>query len=300
MKKFLIFLFAILATNLGIAQLRVVSIEKVNLPNQVTSYNPKFSPDGKSIYFSNGSFSGIWRYDITDKFTQQITNDPFSGFGFDISPQSDKIVYRRSIYDGPNRTQDVIEKSVKDNSSTIIESGPTISTPIYFNEKVVTSKNSVSMTMVQEGVDIVKVLGIEGENIAILKNGKKEILDPLGNGKYIWPSLSPDGQTIVAVDMDRGAFLCTIDGTLIRMLGKRNAPAFTHDGKWIIYMVDIDDGHQLLDSDIFAVSVDGRNTVRLTNDKKINLNPAPSTIANKIAFSTADGELFILNYEETR
>jgi len=299
MKKIFIFLFVIFTTNLALSQIKVVSIEKVNLPEKVYSYQMKFSSDGKQLYFSNSSFDGIWRYNIDEKTTQQITNDNFSGFGFDINKTGDKIAYRRTISNGLNRRQEVVEKNLVDNSTSLLESAQNISTPIYYGEKVVSSKNVNDLhgIMVEDNI---KLLGIENTKIAIIKDGKKEILDPLGNGSYIWPSLSPDGKTIVAVDMTQGAFLCTIDGKVTQILGRRNAPSFTYDGKWIVYMLDKDDGHRIISSNIYAVSVDGKITVQLTNDANININPVCSINENKVAFSTLDGDLFILSYEETK
>jgi len=299
MKKIFIFLFVIFTTNLALSQIKVVSIEKVNLPEKVYSYQMKFSSDGKQLYFSNSSFDGIWRYNIDEKTTQQITNDNFSGFGFDINKTGDKIAYRRTISNGLNRRQEVVEKNLVDNSTSLIESAQNISTPIYYGEKVVSSKNVNDLhgIMVEDNI---KLLGIENTKIAIIKDGKKEILDPLGNGSYIWPSLSPDGKTIVAVDMTQGAFLCTINGKVTQILGRRNAPSFTYDGKWIVYMLDKDDGHRIISSNIYAVSVDGKTTVQLTNDANININPVCSINENKVAFSTLNGDLFILSYEETK
>ena len=299
MKKIFIFLFAILTTNLALSQINVVSIEKVNLPEKVYSYQMKFSSDGKQLYFSNSSFDGIWRYNIDKKTTQQITKDNFSGFGFDINRTGDKIAYRRTISNGLNRRQEVVEKNLVDNSTSLLQSAQNISTPIYYGEKVISSKNINDLpgVMVEDNI---RMLGIENTKIAIIKNGKKEILDPLGNGSYIWPSISPDGKTILAVDMTQGAFLCTIDGKVTQILGRRNAPSFTHDGKWIVYMLDKDDGHRIISSNIYAVSVDGKTTVQLTNDANININPVCSINENKVAFSTIDGNLFILSYEETK
>jgi Tol biopolymer transport system component len=299
MKKVFIFLFVVFAANFALSQIRVVSIEKVNLPEKVYSYQTKFSSDGKHLYFSNSSYSGIWRYNIDGKTTQEITKDNFSGFGFDISRAGDKIAYRRTIGEGMFRKQEIVEKSLNDNSTSVIESAQNISTPIYYSEKIVSSKNIADISGLQTENEV-KLLGIENTKIAIIKNGKKEILDPLENGSYIWPSLSPDGKTILAVDMTQGAFLYTIDSKVTQILGRRNAPSFTHDGKWIIYMLDKDDGHQIISSDIYAVSADGQTTVQLTNDTNINLNPVCSVTENKVAFSTLDGKLFILSYEETR
>ena len=300
MKKVFIFLFVIFTTNLVFSQIKVVSIEKVNLPEKVYSYQAKFSSDGKHLYFSNSFYAGIWRYNINEKTTEEITNDNFSGFGFDVNPAGDKIAYRRTINSGLTRKQEIVEKNLIDNSTNVIETAQNISTPVYYGEKIISSKSVADLPGIHAVEDNVKLLGIENTKIVIIKNGKKEILDPFGNGSYIWPSLSPDGKTILAVDIAQGAFLCTTDGTVIQILGKRNAPSFTHDGKWIIYMFDKDDGHRIISSDIYAVSVDGKTTLQLTNDTNINLNPVCSASENKVAFSTLDGDLYILSYEEAR
>jgi Tol biopolymer transport system component len=314
MKKVFVFLLVLFTTNLIFSQIKVVNIEKVNLPEKVYPYQAKFSPDGKYLYFSNNSYSGIWRYNIAEKTTQEITNDNFSGFGFDINQAGDKIAYRRTINNGTlNRRQEIVEKNLVDNSTTILQLAQNLSTPIYYNEKIINSKNADDISNIKTDneakvlgdeakvlADEVKILGIENTKIAIIKNGKKEILDPLGKGSYIWPSLSPDGKTIVAVDMTQGAFLCTIDGKVTQILGRGNAPSFTHDGKWIVYMLDKDDGHRIISSDIYAVSVDGQTTIQLTNDANINLNPVCSVNENKVVFSTSDGNLFILNYEDIK
>ena len=300
-KCLFLFVALLLCGQFAFSQLRVVSIEKVNLPEKVSSYNPKFSPDGKSIFFSNTSYNGIWRYNIAEKTTQEITTDGVTGFGFEINKAGNKIAYRKTTFEGVERKQEIIEQDLNNYSTTVLGTARNISTPVYFNEKIITSENIAELPSVQAFSEEVALLGIEKTKIVILKNGKKEIIDPLGEGNYIWPSLSPDGKTILAVSVGQGAFLCTTDGNVIqRFDGRKNAPAFTHDGKWIVYMVDTDDGHQILDSDIYAVSVDGQTTIRLTNNNKINMNPAPSATENKIAFSTLDGELFILSYEETR
>ena len=302
MKKTVI-LFITLFTALALqAQIKVVSIEKVKLPDAVNSYQAKFSPDGKSVFFSNSNYEGIWKYSIAEKTVTVITEDKFSGYGFDLNETGTKIVYRRSTYNVGSRLQEIIEKNISDNSAVIIEKGETISTPLYSSGKIVYSKNRAALNISSlDQQNEIKILGIENTKIAILKNGKKEFLDPLEGGSYIWPSLSPDGTTIVAHEMSKGTFLCTPEGKVITMLGKRNSPSFTKDGKWIVYMKDKDDGYRIITSDIYCVSIDGKQTIQLTNtDDQIELNPVCSTKENKIVFTSLGGDLFILSFEEAK
>jgi Tol biopolymer transport system component len=284
------------------AQIKVISIEKVKLPGTVTAYQAKFSPDGKSIFFSNSNYDGIWKYSITEKRTTEITNDKFSGYGFDIDETGTKIVYRRSSFNNGVRLQEIVEKDISGNSTAILEKGEDISTPLYSNGKVVYSKNRAVLNLsasVQNSGS--KILGIENTKIAVLKNGKKELLDPIPGGSYIWPSLSPDGKMILAHEMSKGTFTYNIESEVINLLGKRNSPSFTNDGKWIIYMKDKDDGYQYISSDIYCVSVDGKQTIQLTNtDNIIELNPIASAKENKIVFSSLGGDIYILSYEESK
>jgi Tol biopolymer transport system component len=302
MKKIVILFITLLASLSLQAQLKVVSIEKVKLPEAVKSYQTKFSPDGKSVFFSNSNFDGIWKYSLTEKAVTVVTEDKFSGFGFDLDETGTKIVYRRSTFNRGNRIQEIIEKNISANSSVTIEKGENLSTPLYSAGKIVYSKNRATLNLSSpDQTNEIKILGIENTKIAILRNGKKELLDPIAGGSYIWPSLSPDGKTIVAHEMSKGTFICTTEGKIVTMLGKRNAPSFTNDGKWIVYMKDKDDGYQIITSDIYCVSIDGKQTIKLTNtDDQIELNPVCSTKENKVAFTSLDGDLFILNFEESK
>jgi Tol biopolymer transport system component len=144
-------------------------------------------------------------------------------------------------------------------------------------------------------------LGIEETKIALTVKGKKVTLDPFGQGSYIWPSLSPDKQFLVAYEIDRGAFVCDLTGKVISTFGRRDAPTWTRSGRWIVYMEDKDDGHRLLSSDLFAVTRDGSSTVQLTSTAALmELDPHCSPTENKIVCSTSDGSILLLEYEEQR
>jgi Tol biopolymer transport system component len=99
--------------------------------------------------------------------------------------------------------------------------------------------------------------------------------------------------------MDRGAFVCDVDGSAMTKIGKRDAPSWTRSGKWIVYMDDKDDGHQILSSDLAAVSFDGKSVVQLTSTASIfEMNPQCSPSENKIVCNNTSGMIFVLEYEE--
>ncbi len=282
-----------------VSQLRVTSMEKIAIPASEQWSNARFAPDGKSIFVTNADYNGIWQYDFSSKLLREITKDKHSGFDFSISYDGSSIAFRRTVVEGDHltRVQQTVEKSLENGSAIVRNEGNSIATPKFIrNTFAVPEKISASKSV---GQTAVVVPGIEETKIVLYSAAGKTILDPLGNGRYIWPALSPDGKFIAAVEMDNGAFVLNRTTGAVTRIGKCNAPQWTKDGKWIIGMNDVDDGHMLLRSDIIAVAADGSATVQLTSAfDGIALYPACAPSENKIIFNTAFGELYLLTYEE--
>ncbi|PIU45815.1 MAG: hypothetical protein COS95_01920 [Ignavibacteriales bacterium CG07_land_8_20_14_0_80_59_12] len=297
-------LFLILTAASGAyGQLRIIRTERLPLDTAHEWACPVFSPDGKSIYFTTAANDGIYEYSTATRTTRMITVDQGAGFGFSISPDGAQIAYRRSSHDPRTheRTQQIVIASLAANMSTVVATGPDLSIPMFSQGRVVYSagtktKNLPSVAAVGE----VGILGIEKTKIAVNVGGRKLLLDPLKNGSYIWPSLSPDRTRILAYEMDGGAFICDLSGNILSRLGRCNAPVWTRDGKWVVYMNDRDDGHTLLTSDLFCISPGGGEPVRLTADDAVDeMYPSCSSIENKIACSSASGDIYLFEYEET-
>ncbi|MCX8011102.1 MAG: hypothetical protein N3A61_08120, partial [Ignavibacteria bacterium] len=190
----ILFYLAVFSVNYLFSQIQATSINKLNLPLKGEWSNPIFSPDSKKIYFTNSSYNGIWEFDLINSNFRKLTDDNSSGYNFTISEDGEFISYRRTSYpDGVNRLQEIVVMDLKNLSKQVLESGAELSTPIFIQDKVIFTndyrlKNLNSVSLSNE----VKVLGIELTKIALLIDGKKVLLDPFGNGSYIWPSLSPD------------------------------------------------------------------------------------------------------------
>lgn len=294
-----ILLLVILSVSLLSAQIKTVSIEKLQLPKTEVWSNAVFSPTGKEIFLTNSEYNGIWQYSFETKVLKEITRDMHSGFAFAVSDDGKKIAYRRTVQPGDHRTriQESVELTLATAAVSIIDRGNSITTPVFVKSQAVSDRKTLQKQSVAHSP---VVLGIDETKIKILVNGEKKILDPL-NGQYIWPMLSPDKTKLAAVEMDRGAFVCSVEGTNVQRLGKCNAPSWTYDGKWIIGMDDKDDGHTIYGSEIIAVSPDGKNRYNLTESfDGIALYPSSSTTEAKILFNTIDGEVFILSYEEVQ
>ncbi len=304
MKTLVLISLVVLSCSGVFGQLRITHVEQLALDESGQWSVPRFSPDGRNIYFSTFDYQGIWEYSLDRKTQRLITNDPRSGYGFCISPDGKKIAYRRTLNEtnASDRIQEIVVKDLSSNSVEVLSRGSNLSVPVFSGSVAVYSdgnvaKNLTSITIPSKPV----VAGIEDTKIALIINSKKILFDPLGKGSYIWTVLSPDGKKIVATDMARGAFVAGLNGNVLARLGKRNAAVWTRDGNWLVYMNDKDDGENILSSDLFCVSADGRKTRQLTfTTNMVELYPDCSPAENKIVCSTLTGKIILLTYGEVR
>jgi Tol biopolymer transport system component len=285
------------------AQLKVLHVEKLPLGNARAWSQPLWSPDGKSIYYTAAGYNGIWAYSISDRTSVPITSDRGSGFGFTISPDGARIAWRRTLAGAlpGERVQEAIVRNIADGTTSVLASGQSVSLPSFVGSGVVYSLagDVQGISAVVQPAGATAILGIEETKIAVLRNGVKSYLDPLGGGSYIWPSLSPDGSRLVAYEMDRGAFVADPDGRHAVMIGRRDAPSWTRDGKWLVYMADKDDGHAIRSSELAYVSPDGKTSGMLTaTSRRVEMYPRCSPASDQIVCSTLGGEILVISYIE--
>jgi Tol biopolymer transport system component len=297
MRSYLIALFGILLLSGPSiqAQPQTVDVRKLSLDKTREWTSPSFSPDGKRIYLTTSGFNGIWEYTLASQSIRQITADRRSGFGFTISSGGKQLAYRRSATDPKTRErlQEIVLVDLASRRSRVLESGETVSTPTFVNDRVVYTVGSRTKNLpFQSNAQHTSIIGIEKTKIALNRNGRKVLLDPLKGGSYVWPSLSPDGRSILAYDMEKGTFICDLDGKVLSRLGRRDAPGWTRDGRWIVFMRDVDDGHNITSSDIWCISADGKTLAPLTaTESVIELYPACSPTENKLVCCSLSGEV---------
>ncbi len=286
------------------AQIKVLTVRTLPLGSARLWSAPRWSPDGKTIYYTASDFGGIWACPGAGGDAVQITADRGSGYGFTISPDGSQIAWRRTLPGAlpGERVQEVVVRNLSGGPPSVLASGRSLSLPSFVRSDVVFSVageiQGVKPAIQPPGV--VSVLGVEDTKIAVVRDGVKSLVDPLGNGSYVWPSLSPDGSKLVAYEMDRGTFVCGADGSHPLRIGRRDAPAWTRDGRWLIYMADRDDGHRIRSSAIAFVSPDGKTEGDLTSASHINgMFPQCSPVADEIAFSTLEGGILVITYAET-
>ena len=281
-------------------QIRVVSTERLPLPVDRVWSAPQFSPDGTTIFVTTAGYRGIWRYTLSTRSLEQICDDAGAGYGFSVSPDGNRVAYRRTL-EGTSmnrRVQEVVEVELLSGEQVVMASGRDLPTPVYAGDRVLFDPSAARKNMAPAMGTGKAVLGIEDTKIMAVVDGMPLRLDPYRNGSYIWPSLSPDGTRMVAYEMSRGMFVADLGGTILAEFGRCDAPSWTRSGRWIVCMREKNDGQQITGSDIYCVAPDGGSPIRLTDSPAIELMPVCSPVDDRILACTPSGEILVLTYRE--
>ena len=282
----------------GMAQLlNVGSIEKVNIPENKANKVAAISPDGSYLLVTTDYNQGLTKYDLATGQTTVVTDAAGAGYDAKISSDGQTVVYREKSTDKKHLQRAVLAsknmatgerkelvKSTRNLQGFTVEG----KTAIAVNKGKM-SKKALSSEKAQVSAP---VLSIDKLQLMITENGKTRVFSPLGTQyRYIWPSVSPDGQKALFFVSGKGAYVCNIDGTGLQELGTVRAPKWFSDNI-IVGMNDKDNGEVYTSSEIVAVDLQGNRQV-LTDDSVIAMYPLPA--AEKIAFSTPTGEAYIIN-----
>ena len=283
MKKLILSTLAVLAAmGLHAQLLKVESMERVRLPQGVRAEQAILSPDGNSIALSDldGSLKVVDRRSGTARTISR------TGSMMDLAFTADGIVFREASTDGQRRRH-VAVKSYR------LSDGRT-------TELVAPSRNLQTVAVGSDG----SVLAVESGRMYAAGNAvSAEAVRPvpsidhgllyLNYGmSYLWPSVSPDGNSLLFFAAGYGTYTCSLDGSNLRHLGWLYAPVW-YDNSTVVGMRTANNGVVTTEGHIIATAADGSASQTLTEDNLIAV--LPSATPGQISFTTTEGEMYIMN-----
>lgn len=309
MKRFCYFFisFALISSVAFAQKLSVVETVRITDKSQGEFYFPKATPDGSKIFFTSASYNGLWYYDLASKKVVPFTSERGAGYNFTFSNDSKSVFYRVSNFGktGLRESQTIFQKNIQTSQKQTLESARELSTPTVLASNKVAYLANNNVVLKSDGTSLKKnaksqavsetVAYIDNENIVLYTKGIKKVLAPLGEGSYLWPSVSPDGTKLLFTVAGRGTYVSDLQGNVLVKLGYAHAPQWSPDGKWITYMVDTDNGLAITGSDIFAVSTDGTQKYQLTDTKDLyEMYPEWTNDGNGIVFHSDEGNIYLM------
>ena len=273
--------------------LNVTSIEKVNLPDKAAV--AAISPQGDYLLLTSATNQGLTKMDLNTNQCQVLSTAPSAGHNVKISPDGQTVVYREGSFNNKHlRLSSLKSVNLVTGSSQVLvkptrdlQGYAASATTVGAVNKGKFSKKAIGNAKAQN----LPVLSIDKGKLMFTVDGKTRNLSPNGNDfSYLWPSLSPDGTKVLYYLAAHGTYVCDLDGSNARKVGKMRAPVW-YDDNTIVGMMDLDDGEFIYASTIVAATLDGV-TQTLTGDETIAMYPHAAN--GKIAFSTPAGEAYII------
>ena len=234
-----------------------------------------FSPNGDYLLLTNTSNQGLQRLDLATKQATVLTKADGAGYNVQVSRDGKQIVYREVITNASkSRVSNIIRHDFAANKA-----------------QVIAQKQQHLAAMV---VDVNRPsFSIKDQQLMMTKNGKTINFSPNGTQySYHWASLSPSGQKVSYYISAVGCFVCDIDGKNIQFIGHNCYAPVWYNDEIIIASDTKDDGHVITESAIVAYDLKGNKQV-LTNGNQIAV--FPQTAEGKIAYSTSEGEIYVMN-----
>ena len=274
--------------------LNVTSIEQVTLPERASV--AAISPQGDYLLLTDAVNQGLTKLDLTTHQCQVLSTAPSAGHNVKISPDGQTVVYRESSFNKKHLRMSSLKSVNLSTGATQVLVKPTRDLQGYAVDATsagVVNKGKFSKKAIGNAkAQNVPVLSIDKGQLMITVNGKTRKLSPNGDQySYMWASLSPDGTMVLYYQAAHGTYVCDLDGSNVRKVGKMRAPVW-YDDQTIVGMIDLDDGEFIYASTIVAATLDG-TTQTLTGDATIAMYPHAAD--GKIAFSTPAGEAYIIN-----
>jgi hypothetical protein len=301
--KSLLIFFLFIAALSGCAQVQIISMEKLPLPESGKFYHPKLDNSGNLMLLTSENYKGLQFYNLKTRELKLITEGDGAGYSPFVSGDGGTILFtlnefiqnrlfsKLMTYHVPTGVTDQVAPAARDLS-------------ILFHTRdqmVYRADGQMKTARIGQGTSVTSgemAVGIENRKLMVYKTGQTQRLDPLGNESYIWPSVSPDGKRILAYAMGKGAFICDPEGKLINELGNIEAPVWA-DNDYIAGMVTKDDGHQITASEIVMLNIRTGKKMTISPEGVISMYPSVSLPNNKMAFQSVEGDVYILTYDIT-
>jgi Tol biopolymer transport system component len=259
-------------------------------------FHPVLNTAGNLLAFTSENYDGLWVYDCSNQSVVPVSDEPGAGFQ-PVFSEEGKIVYKNTVYksklkyDGL-KSYDWQKKTV----TTLLEPQRDLK-PVQKDNQGVMALHNQQLLKVSSGKPektTPPYVWSDGRNLNIYTDGKTTVLNPVedANG-YIWASLSPNGKWIVFNAVAAGTYISDLKGNIIASLGYLNAPVW-YGNEFVVGMQDKDDGYNVTESIVVMKSLNGKQTKQLSEPGQIAMYPTAAPIAQKVAYHTVDGDIYVV------
>jgi len=257
---------------------------------------PQWSPTGDQLAASGRSYNNIYLIEFPTGSAYELSSGTSAGYGFAWSHDGNRIAARVAHYNNMRRTNTLVSYDIHDgslqthlNERSYLSGRPTWSaddSQLYmsFSDKVA-SYDLSGQRQASIPMDVVTVE--DGKLVYYPAGSKTAIFLSKDQDRVTSYALSPDGEHVAYSTSGQNLWMTNISNQNRIALGKGLSPSWSPDSEWITLMVTEDDGHSMLNSDIFIMRRDASQKTNITNTSDlIEMHPVWSPDGSWIVYDT--------------
>jgi len=258
------------------------------------------SPDNKSLLLTKPHYFGLYQFDLHSGKIDSITDLAGAGYKPAYSERGKYLIYRTDDYSEKIRLSSIYMYNLKNGKrKTLVENKRAVSVPYVFGNDIVYTVdgsldcNNFYWWLATDPDDKTFVLSEDLEPELWVKGTKKR-LKPLGDGQYIWISLSPDKKKMLFYVAGKGCYVSDLKGNILLDAGNLLNPSWLNKNM-IVGVLAGSVTEKTTASDIVAVSLKTSEKVVLSKTPNVNeRNPFPFANGKKIAYQTSSGGINVM------
>jgi len=239
---------------------QVVSARSITSKDDGEFMAPRWSPDGLELLVSKPGYNGLFTVGAQGGGITQVTDRESVGFRGEWDPEG-QIVAKNNNGEKQRYNAD--------------------GTPV--DGISIENDNSIVGTFTKD--DLVYYRERPGEAARVVSQGED---------RYYGGVVSPDGKYIAYNGLHSGIYVQPLDGSSPPVrVGAGSEPTWTPDSSAIVFSYAQDDGHNLVQGDLYYASADGSQVSNLTNGSNaIETHPNISPDGKYIAYES-NGQIYV-------
>lgn len=295
MKKLLLLLMGVGAITAAAQQVTVVENTRLLQGTGLEAHHPVLNADGTLLLFSDVQATGLQVLDMATGQVRRISDEPAAGFEPQFAPDGSVcfVTQRQGTDHLIYRTAKRCDLATMRTTELMEPQHGAVHPVVGTRDVAVRAEKKMSKPLRLTGTSVT----VEGSQVIVTRNGESRSFSPVpAFAGYLWPSLSPQADKVAFVAAGKGVVVMDLDGHVLAMPGRYEMPCWLNND-YLVAQNATDDGHQYTSSQIMLLKADGTYSHALTEPTSMTMTP--TTGGGKIAYSTIDGQLYLMQIHIT-
>jgi hypothetical protein len=266
---------------------------------ETKGFHPVFNTAGNLLAFTSENSDGLKVYDFARPSVTAVSREPGAGF-LPVFTEENQLVYKHTAYRSKRKYEGLKTYDLQQGAEkTLVEPQRDLKPAQKSGRGAMALQNQTLLKTpaAQSEKTTPPYVWSDGRCVNVYREGRTVRLNPIGQASgYVWASLSPDGTMILFTAVAVGTFVTDLEGRPVAALGYLNAPVW-YDNRCVVGMQDKDDGQRVTESIVVLKTIDGRVSKALSAPGQVALYPTAAAAARKVAYNTAEGDIYVVEIE---